>query len=335
MALLSKSDIFERVVRAIRECGWQFLYLSSATEHPLRLRVFDESESHTVRIYVWNVTHGGGSARPKDEFRIQITGLPTRRFEPEPDGKTLILGWWEEAGVFAGFDFRRHSGVLGFSPSLQIREHYLWDAQTKGFSPCDKGNHEIAIAFHPTFLVEYIRDLEAIHDLGRSPSEFQVLSNVASNPNAVNDAEIQTVAEQRRTVVVSVRRTLRKNSFQRRVLKAYNQSCAMCGIQLELIEAAHIVPVLHEKSTDETSNGVALCYLHHKAYDYALVAIADDYHVLTSRREAQRLHELHRDAGIDDFRKAIRPKILVPSNISDRPHVDCIRIARDVRGWVE
>lgn len=170
MPRLDKRQLFEKVIQAIQACGWQYIQLSPQNEHPFRLRIFRENEAYTVRIYIWNMTHGGGVARPTDEYRIQITGVS--HFEPETGGKTLILGWWDEASVFAGFDYRKHSGRLGSSPSMQIRESFLREAYEHGFSPCNKGNREIAIAFRPDFIIEYIRSLESLHDVGKSRTDF-------------------------------------------------------------------------------------------------------------------------------------------------------------------
>ncbi len=121
MARLSKPDLLHTITSAIAECGWHVLYMDD--QHPFRLQVYSGDASIPVRIYIWNITHGGGRARPAHECRIQITGVS--RFEPEPNGKTLILGWWDEAGVFAGFDFNKHRGMLGASPSLQIHKECL------------------------------------------------------------------------------------------------------------------------------------------------------------------------------------------------------------------
>lgn len=332
MPILSKRQLIERIVNSIRDCGWGFLYLSRPPAPPLRLRVFRESETYLIRIYIWNMTHGGGRLRPADEYRIQITGVS--RFEPEQGGKTLILGWWDEAGVFAGFDYRRHSGLLGASPSMQIREQFLREAYEHGFSPCNKGNREIAIAFRPDFLTEYIRFLEHLHDVGRSPTDFEVLSSVAVDPAAVNDLDIDRVSQQRRSAVASVRRALRDNSFKERVLTAYRHRCAVCSLQMDLVEAAHIVPVAVPNSTDDTSNGLSLCTLHHSAYDRALITVDDEYHVLFSDSKRDRLREIGNDGGMDSFVRALRPLILLPPAINDRPNVRYLRMGREIRNWV-
>ena len=329
MPRLSKSDLLNVIVSAVEECGWNVLYLSST--HPFRLQIYSAEESYRVRIYVWNITHGGGRARPAHEYRIQITGID--RFEPEPSGKTLILGWWSEANVFAGFDFTRHSGLLGASPSLQIREEDLRQAYVNGFSPCPKENQEIAIAFRPDFIVEYIRNLETLHRFGEAPQDLAALESVARAPEAINDADLQTVSPERRVVVKSVQQRMRSSSFRSRVLTAYSRGCAFCGLQLDLVQAAHILPVSHERSTDGTYNGVAACFLHHAAYDRGLIAFDEKYRVLVNAEAMRRFMKMHRDGGMGKFKSALKRSILLPPATSDRPHRDFVNLANQIRGW--
>ncbi len=223
---LSKAELFEVVVNAVGESGWNVLYITPPSIHPFQLHIYREDEVHRLRIYIWTLTHGGGSARPADEYRIQVTGVDQIR--TFPGEKTLLLGWWEIERVFAGFDARRHSGPLGRSPSIQIRRSFLEQAQSTGFSPCDKGNQEIAIAFRPDFFVEYVRQLEHLHDFGQSVEAFEVLSEIPVHP-VINAEVINHLDTTRRQTVVSVSRRLRSNDFRRRVLSAYTQRCAICG----------------------------------------------------------------------------------------------------------
>ena len=332
MARHNKYDLLAQIISAINDSGWNVVYLESIDQHPFHLQIYREHESCHVRIYVWHMTHGGGRARPKDEYRIQITGVD--HFEPLAGGKTLVLGWWKEANVFAGFDVRKHLGKLGASPSIQIREYALRKAYINGFEPYDKGNKEVAIAFRPDFFVEYIKSLEPLHDFGQSAKDLTVLSEVAENPE-INEAEIQIKNVVRKTTVISLSKKLRDVSFRRRVLTAYSFHCAMCGIQLKLVEAAHIIPVNHEMGTDETRNGIALCALHHKAYDQALVTINTDYAIQVNRFQAEELQIQKLSDGLAKFSQDLRPLIILPPAISDRPHIEYIRIANDIRGWEE
>ncbi len=329
MPRLSKPQLLQVVAAAVSSAGWRLLYLGQ--EHPFRLKVYSAAESYTVRIYIWNITHGGGAARPASEYRIQVTGFD--QFEPEPGGQTLILGWWSEVGVFAGFDFSKHQGPLGSSPSLQIREECLRDAYTDGLSACRKGNDEVAIAFRPEFLVEYIRNLTRLHGFGDSEPDLALLETAARLPDRINDAALQTTTPERRVVVRSVQQRVRSANFRARVLTAYDHACAFCGLQLELIQAAHILPVTQPQSTDETYNGIAACFLHHAAYDRGLITFDETYRVEINDTEIERLAAIERVGELARFRSLLRPLILLPPEVRDRPQIGIVGLANTLRGW--
>lgn len=330
MARHNKYDLLGKIVSAVNDSGWNVAYIADIKQHPFYLQVYRDNESYRVKIYIWHLTHGGGKARPKDEYRIQITGVD--KFELLHGGKTLILGYWKEADVFAGFDVRKHLGRLGSSPSIQIREDALRKAYINGFEPCDKGNKEVAVAFRPDFFVDYLQSLEPLHDFGQSAKDLSVLSEIAQNPE-VNITNVQIQNVERKTTIVSVSKKLRDVSFRKRVLTAYGFHCAVCGVQLKLVEAAHIIPVNHDNGTDETRNGLALCTLHHKAYDQALIAIVEDYSVQINRSRVVELQAQKLSDGLAKFSQDLRPIIILPPSVSDRPHVEYIRIANSIRGW--
>lgn len=326
-----KFDLLERITQAIYDDGWNLIYITDPKYFPFRLRIYNNSESYNLRIYIWHLTHGGGQFRPRDEYRVQITGVD--HFEQEPDGKTLILGWWDEGGAFAGFDFKKHIGTLGASPSIQIREEALRKAYVNGIAPWTKDNDEIAVSFRPDFLVEYIRNLESLHAFGESKHDLDVLENAVVEPNTVNDEVLSGIAATRQTALSNVVRKVRDNSFKSRVLTAYGNKCAFCGLQMKLVDAAHIVPVSYPESTDETRNGFSLCALHHRAYDKALVTINHSYKVVCDESKMDKLKELHLDAGMPKFISALRPIIILPPAISDRPHIEYVRKSNEIRGW--
>jgi putative restriction endonuclease len=269
--------------------------------------------------------------RPADEYRIQITGVS--RFEQRTNEKTLILGWWDSVGVYAGFDFQKHAGKLGYSPSIQIREDCLRKALLNGFSPCDKGNKEVAIAFRPDFFVSYVQNLEQLHGFGVSRKDLQVLETVSEQPLKPNKALIQKAAAIRQTALYQITKKLRDASFQARVLTAYGNRCAFSGIQLKLVDAAHILPVSSKNSTDDTSNGIALSALCHRAYDRGLVTFGEDYKIKINKKRLDKLKDIGFDGGADRFIRDLRAIISVPPAMSDRPHVAFIREANELRGW--
>lgn len=331
MARHRKFDLLNNLVQAVNESGFNVLYVSDTDDHPFLLKIYNDHESYLLLIYIWNLTHGGGAARPADEYRIQITGV--NRFEQRQGEKTLILGWWDQVGVFAGFDFNHHNGRLGASPSIQIREANLRNALINGFSACDRGNGEIAIAFRPDFFGDYVRDLESLHSLGESHREVEVVEQVAAGNIEINSVDVQELPEERQIIIATINKKLRENDFAKRVLTAYGNRCAFSGIQMKLVDAAHILPVSVSTSTDETSNGIALSALYHRAFDRGLVTLNDQYQVIVHDQKLEQLQEIGFDDGMDTFRNLLRPVIIVPPAVNDRPNANFIREANRLRGW--
>lgn len=65
--------------------------------------------------------------------------------------------------------------------------------------------------------------------------------------------------------------------FRARVLRAYDSSCAMCRLrQSELVDAAHILADTHPRGDPVVPNGLALCKIHHAAYDANILGIRPD-----------------------------------------------------------
>jgi putative restriction endonuclease len=326
--LLSKEELLEVIVQSIYQSGWNVIYISN--KHPFKLKIFSGEESYLIKIIIYNLSHGCGYKRPHDEYRIQLK-VPS--IEIEAGYLTLILGYWADVDVFAGFDINKHLGIPGWSASLQIKEENLRNAHINGFSPCDKGNGEIAIAFKPDYFVEYVRNLENLHAVGDSPNEFELLNNIATSEIVVNDQVLETVTPDRRITLATISRKKRDTSFKSRVMSAYDNKCAMCNLQLKLVEAAHILPVTELNSNDYTSNGIALCRLHHRAYDISLVTFNEKYQTLHNETRFKKLKEIGLDGGMDKFLRNLKPIINIPPAINDRPSVQNIRRANKIRGW--
>jgi putative restriction endonuclease len=331
MSKLRKIDLLARFEDGVRLSGWNLLYLSNKDDHPARYRIFRDGKDIVVRVFIWNITPGG-RANLKNEYRIQNTG--PKEIQPEIGARNLILGWWNDVGVFAGWDIREHVGPVSSSPSMQIKEPALRQALLTGFSAYINQKGETAIAFQPSFIGTYIEFLEALHDSGKIPEEAAILEKISEDPGKVGENEIDNdVAEKRKFAVHSTKRALRALDFGRRVLGAYGHQCAMCGMQLRLIDSAHILPVAHEDSTDQTSNGVALCALHHRAYDRGFVAFDHLFKVGINEKMLKVLESEDRTRGVKGFRKNLRPILIMPADKKDYPAKKFIVIANALRGW--
>ena len=85
---------------------------------------------------------------------------------------------------------------------------------------------------------------------------------------------------QREYAVRLAKQRLHQPAFRTRVLLAYETRCAVCTLKHgSLLDAAHIVPDTEELGVPTTPNGLALCKIHHAAYDQNMLGITPDYRV--------------------------------------------------------
>jgi len=83
--------------------------------------------------------------------------------------------------------------------------------------------------------------------------------------------------DRRRYVTATTQRRIHQEEFRRRVLRAYRESCAVCRLKHEeLLDAAHILPDAHPKGRPIVPNGLALCKLHHAAFDGHILGVRPD-----------------------------------------------------------
>lgn len=89
---------------------------------------------------------------------------------------------------------------------------------------------------------------------------------------------VPAAAEARRSYVTTVTlRRVHQATFRQRVLQAYQHRCAICRLKhTELLEAAHIIPDGDPRGEPVVPNGLALCALHHTAFDRNIFGIRPD-----------------------------------------------------------
>jgi len=94
----------------------------------------------------------------------------------------------------------------------------------------------------------------------------------------VSDSEAEEVL--RRYSVAEAKRRLHQPVFRARVLRAYRSRCAACALgHPALLDAAHIVPDAEEGGIAAVRNGLAMCKLHHAAYDSNFLGITPDLEI--------------------------------------------------------
>jgi putative restriction endonuclease len=82
----------------------------------------------------------------------------------------------------------------------------------------------------------------------------------------------------REYITGTVKIRLHQRGFRERVLYAYHTRCALCRLHhRELLDAAHIIPDSDPGGEPLITNGIALCKLHHAAFDNNFLGVSPDY----------------------------------------------------------
>lgn len=163
------------------------------------------------------------------------------------------------------------------------------------------------IADHPENLSFEV----AVDDLATVDLEAPVLHAVREGEQA-----------RRAYVTATVRTRLHQRSFRERVIEAYRSQCAFCRLRhRELLDAAHIVPDPEDAGEPIVSNGLALCKLHHAAFDSFMLGVTPDYRILV--RQDVLVEEdgpmlIHALQGLHDQR------IHLPQRREDWPNPDSL-----------
>jgi putative restriction endonuclease len=232
--------------------------------------------------------------------------------------------------VFGGFDINRHRD--GFKPgsnSVQIALSALLAARNFGWGFYTNQFTEIAVAFKPAELMNYVINAAALHaDGARAVS----MLNRVVRMEAVPAPEIEALPAPRKRIVETISRLARAANFRNQVVSAYEQRCAVSRVQLKLIDAAHIHPVGADGSTDSVRNGLCLAPTYHRAFDQALIYLTPEMKMKLNLAKLDKLKALNLAGGLDYFGQYLDQEIFLPANPLQRPAVDYIRRANAFRG---
>lgn len=116
----------------------------------------------------------------------------------------------------------------------------------------------------------------------------------------------------------TIRTRIGQGFFRASVLSAYNNTCAITGLQInELLIASHIKPWAEDENNRlNPQNGICLNSIHDKAFDSGLITIDKSYRVVISSK----LKEHYSQGFIDDvFKKYESTKILSPTRFKPSP----------------
>jgi putative restriction endonuclease len=116
---------------------------------------------------------------------------------------------------------------------------------------------------------------------------------------------------------------LHQQRFKLDVMRAYRHRCAICALrERSLVQAAHIVPDVEPEGIAAVVNGLALCAIHHLAFDRNVLGIDPDGVVHIARRLLEESDGPMLRTGLQGFHGQ---RIAVPRRPEDRP--DRVRLA--------
>jgi putative restriction endonuclease len=191
------------------------------------------------------------------ELPISVSTVASGPYSDTYDSRTQTLRY-----AYRGTD-QKHRDNRGLRRAMLERVPLVY------FHAVDRGQYAAA---YPVFVVE--DDPSAlffsmqVDDLGAALAE-------PKSDHAIAEDE----GEPRRAYVTSTfRRRLHQVAFRERVIRAYRESCALCRLHHpSLLDAAHITPDSDPDGEPLVSNGLALCKLHHAAFDSFFFAVKPDY----------------------------------------------------------
>lgn len=130
-----------------------------------------ERTGHVTRFRILMFAVGGSGRARADERRIEITSTYAGGLARDSDAVDVVLGVEREQGLLVGIDSKR----LGFGGTTSNASTFVY---TAGFDALSTRKYEILvnpsklianehqIYMHPSFLIEYLLNIEPLHRLG-------------------------------------------------------------------------------------------------------------------------------------------------------------------------
>ncbi len=147
------------------------------------------------------------------------------------------------------------------------------------------------------------------------------------------------VARDKRLVTRSNRSYFRSRAFRQAVIEAYGCKCAFCGFKLSSpdslsweVQAAHIVPN-HFKGKDDIWNGLALCGIHHWAFDVGWLSVTPRFVVDVSSQVSFLSDQFAQISNVDLIRmfENKKTRMFLPAEKNLFPHENAIAWHRSNR----
>ena len=270
---------------------------------PSLIAVRVAEEEIPVSAYISPVS---SMSRKTEEIRFQNPGQD-RPIQSVGGSLPLLLGIvnTQSGLLIVGADAQRRLG-LPTRFSVLFRTLLVQEATALGWASHANTAGENIFAFRPFLFPLYVE--QRLGSFGLKADDVTRLigaSGDLDDPAAQHRARIATS------------RLMRDERFRAAVVSAYDARCAMCDLDLDLVVAAHILPVKASGSTDIVPNGVALCENHHRLFDSHRVFVSPaSFQIRLHPTLATRARE---DDVSRQFVEALTPVLRTPADAGLQP----------------
>ena len=189
------------------------------------------------------------------------------------------------------------------------------------------------MVFRPEFLMTYAMNRDDFHAgslavVRRRQKAIEQISRTVEGIAVPVPPDAEVIGRDR--IIKAANRALRDGSFKNRVLRAYGYACSMCGMQFDVIDAAHIVPV--ERLVNfSTRNGLCMCPNHHRAYDKGLIIVEPSFSITVDQARLAYYKSHRRAEGEENLLGSIFRHLRVPANPLEQPAPNLLKLGMEIR----
>lgn len=279
----------------------------------------------------------------QDEWRIQIPrqAIDIQRNRQAAGANVAFVGFFPDGSVFTGWE---PAYVLSLHP-VDVGSVYVsrthWEIVSRENAAFEErraqnlGRETRKISLGVDLLGLYLENLNIFHAVTSTDDLRRIVDGIG--PSVTIDSltgeteeEVQIAGE--RKIVTSTRTAFQRDpKFRDAVMRAYEGSCCICGRQLGLVEAAHIIPHGNEGSNDHVTNGLALCVEHHRLYDSVLLIPEPGQKLFLNPDRVEHLKNIGQSAGLDAIELLASQLYRIPNHVPSRPSPDFLTRGKALR----
>ena len=306
-------------------------------KNPVAVRLNGEEYSTHV-----SYIHDANRSDP-NEVRIQITRtvMDQRQREFSMGRKVAFIGFFESGKVFVGWDpkyifsLQAQTVVSVYARKSQEKRTEEEYATVHEISLPTHLDRNFAIALPANALGFYLENIENFHRL-QLESDIQAMIRKHKeilDENLCGTSGTFKAGQAGKRERFNFKRTAypRDPLFKRQVMDAYDRTCCVCGRQLAIVQAAHIIPHSEPDSLDTIANGLALCIEHHRLYDSALLLPGPDRSLVFNEERAEYLRQTKQNRGLDEIEAKHGQKFSVPKLAQNHPSDDYLQRGLEIR----